>query len=88
MVRETIAKIFNESNLKNPVMLSTIHKAKGLEADRVLILCPHKLPLTWKNQLDWQLEQELNLKYVALTRAKKELVFVQMDEEQLQKAEM
>lgn len=58
------------------VWLSTIHRAKGLEADRVFILKPEKLPLRWKNQQDWQFSQELNLLYVALTRAKKVLVFL------------
>ena len=85
-VKDIIKEMFNEYNKRNAVVLSTVHKAKGLEADRVLILCPDKLPLTWKNQLDWQLEQELNLKYVALTRAKKELIFVNMDEKDLAKS--
>jgi superfamily I DNA/RNA helicase len=67
-------------------MLSTAHKSKGLESNRVLILLPNKLPLTWVNQLDWQLKQELNLKYVALTRARKELVFIDLDEQSLLKA--
>ena len=67
-------------------MLSTAHKSKGLEANRVLILLPNKLSLTWQNQLDWQLKQELNLKYVALTRARKELVFIDLDEQSLLKA--
>lgn len=58
------------------VWLSTIHRAKGLEADRVFILKPEKLPLRWKNQQAWSYEQEKNLLYVALTRAKKTLVFL------------
>lgn len=82
-----IDRIFSDDNLKNSVMLSTIHKAKGLEANRVMILLPSKLPLTWRNQAEWQLKQEKNLKYVALTRARKELVFIDMTEQQLAKAE-
>ena len=62
------------------VTLSTIHKAKGLEADNVTILLPEKLPLVWKGQLDWEYEQEMNLKYVAITRAKKVLTFLDLDE--------
>jgi ATP-dependent exoDNAse (exonuclease V) beta subunit len=67
-------------------MLSTAHKSKGLEANRVLILLPNKLPLKWQNQLEWQMKQELNLKYVALTRARKELIFIDMEEQDLLKA--
>lgn len=57
----------------SPVILSTVHKAKGLEADRVFIVSPHKLPLVFKHSTDAQRIQEQNLRYVALTRAKKEL---------------
>lgn len=58
------------------VMLSTVHRAKGLENDRVFILEPEKLPLKWQEQQEWELEQEMNLKYVSLTRAKSALYFV------------
>jgi DNA helicase-2/ATP-dependent DNA helicase PcrA len=58
------------------VWLSSIHRSKGLEADRVFVLQPDRMALTWKNQLDWQAEQEQNLRYVGLTRAKKALYFV------------
>jgi UvrD-like helicase family protein len=52
------------------VTLSTIHRAKGLEAERIFILRPEKLPLVWKNQPEWCRIQEMNLKYVAITRVK------------------
>ena len=58
-------------------ILSSIHRSKGLEADRVFVLKPDKMALTWKNQLAWQAEQEQNLRYVGLTRAKKALYFVE-----------
>lgn len=58
------------------VWLSTVHRAKGLENERVFILRPDKLPLVWKDQQPWQLEQEMNLKYVALTRAKDTLIIL------------
>jgi superfamily I DNA/RNA helicase len=82
-VKDYIAKLFDDYNTANAVVFSTAHKSKGLEADRVLILLPYKLPLVWKSQLDWQYQQELNLKYVALTRAKKELIFVNIEEKNL-----
>ena len=82
-VKDYIVKLFDDYNTANAVVFSTAHKSKGLEADRVLILLPNKLPLVWKTQLDWQYEQELNLKYVALTRAKKELIFINIEEKNL-----
>ena len=85
-LKSYINRLFTDEKVENAVMLSTAHKSKGLETNRVLILLPNKLPLTWQNQLDWQLKQELNLKYVALTRARKELVFIDLDEQSLLKA--
>ncbi len=68
--------IFNDG--KPDVLLSTVHRAKGLEANRIFLLNPHEMPLKWPNQQAWQLEQEQNIKYVALTRAQSELYFVHM----------
>ena len=42
----------------------------------------------WKNQKDWQFQQEQNLKYVALTRAKKELVIVDAEQSTLYAARL
>lgn len=58
------------------VWLSTIHKSKGLEEKHVFIYCPDKLPLIWNGQQEWQFKQEMNLRYVALTRAKEGIYFV------------
>lgn len=76
------AKDDDKRNL-NCVTLCTAHKSKGLENDKVFILLPDKLPMMWKGQKSWELEQEYNLKYVAITRAKKQLFFVNVDEEKL-----
>ena len=84
-IKDYLNKIFSDENIINAVTLSTAHKSKGLEADRVIILLPNKLPLTWKGQLDWQFQQERNLQYVAYTRAKKELVFVDVEQKDLYK---
>ena len=54
-------------------LLSTIHKQKGAEFNNVLIVDFSLLPLVWPGQLDWEFEQELNLVYVAITRAKDKL---------------
>jgi DNA helicase-2/ATP-dependent DNA helicase PcrA len=66
------------SDHRSSVTLSTIHKAKGLENDRVFIL--GETELVFRNQQAWQVEQERNLSYVAYTRAMNELVFVDMPE--------
>lgn len=58
------------------VRLSSIHRAKGLEEDRVFILDFDLLPFTRADQKDWEEIQEINLKYVAVTRAKEELYLV------------
>jgi superfamily I DNA/RNA helicase len=55
--------------------LSTIHKAKGLEFERVFILDPFLMPSKYARQ-QWQREQESNLAYVAITRSKNELYYV------------
>ncbi|MCC6419515.1 MAG: ATP-dependent helicase [Gemmataceae bacterium] len=57
------------------VVLSSVHRAKGLEADTVYVLDPSSLPLRRKNPKPWETRQELNLAYVAVTRAKRTLVF-------------
>jgi DNA helicase II / ATP-dependent DNA helicase PcrA len=69
-----IDQLFSDEN--SPITLSTCHRAKGLESDRIFIYKPDDMPMTWKNQQQWQLEQEKNLLYVALTRSKSELFIV------------
>ena len=64
------------SDETSPITLSTCHRAKGLEGDRIFIISPNDLPMLWRNQQGWQLEQEHNLLYVALTRSKSELYVV------------
>ena len=63
----------------NAVRLSTIHGAKGLEAERVFILDHDLLPLQRRGQREWEARQENNLAYVALTRTKHTLFLVNSD---------
>jgi len=70
------------------IVLSTIHRAKGDEADRVFLLGTNFLPFLFKSTNAWQIKQEWNLVYVALTRAKTHLYLVPIarnkkEEEQL-----
>ena len=61
----------------NATIFATIHKSKGLEADRVFWLDRSQCPAQWARQ-PWQQEQEVNLCYVAATRAKKALFTLEM----------
>jgi len=63
----------------NCIKLSTIHRAKGLEARRVFILNFDDLPHFKPNQKHWERIQEQNLKYVAITRALEELYLVKSE---------
>jgi DNA helicase-2/ATP-dependent DNA helicase PcrA len=79
-VHELMAKIemlFSDNN--NGVIFSSIHRAKGLEADNVYILRPDLMPhpKAGKNGKEWELQQEQNGIYVAQTRSKDNLIFVQ-----------
>jgi superfamily I DNA/RNA helicase len=76
---EFIKNLFGDpkkGEVKKVVTLMTIHKSKGLEWKKVYLLGRNKfMPSKWAIK-DWQLEQEYNLMYVAVTRAMSELVEV------------
>ena len=63
-------------NDHSPITLATVHRSKGLENERIFLIQPDDLPLIWKGQQDWQLQQEENLLYVALTRSTSDLFLV------------
>jgi DNA helicase II / ATP-dependent DNA helicase PcrA len=69
-LKETIEKLFNDVDDNKKVILSTTHKAKGLERDRVFVLVN-----TYRKSGAGG--EEDNLWYVAITRAKKQLYLVQ-----------
>lgn len=58
------------------VKVSSAHQSKGLEADRVFVMGYPLFGVPRQSQQPWEYEQELNLKYVALTRAKETLHLV------------
>lgn len=63
------------SEAEGDIKLTSVHRAKGLEAKRVWIIRPEKMPHP-KAKSEWAKLQEMNLKYVAVTRAISTLVFV------------
>jgi DNA helicase-2/ATP-dependent DNA helicase PcrA len=68
---DRLNSLFDEgSSLNGRIMFSSVHKAKGLEADKVYLL--HRTFDPHRSQ------EEANLYYVALTRAKKELSLVDL----------
>lgn len=70
-----IDQIFSNLTPDNAIIFSTLHKAKGLETKRVWILRPDLLPHPASKQ-PHQKEQEKNLEYVGITRAREDLFWV------------
>jgi superfamily I DNA/RNA helicase len=82
-------KILNsyDTNKLSKINIMTVHKAKGLESDIVTIVNSSFQPKTFINKKTgkevapplWMLEQMDNLKYVAYTRAKKQLNIIEVE---------
>ena len=73
-----ITRIFTHKDPDGAVILTSVHGAKGLEADTVYILRPDLMPhpaALKKGRAD-DIRQENNIHYVALTRTKNRLIFV------------
>lgn len=79
-LERVIEDLFQDSDgqRRPSVTLSTVHKAKGREWDRVFLLGRDEfMPSKYATQ-PWQQEQERNLCYVAVTRARHELIEIRM----------
>lgn len=73
-----IEKVFSDSNGPR-LMFSSVHRAKGLEADRVWVL-----KYTFQHERDWRIGtpsarilEEQNLWYVAITRTRQSLCLIE-----------
>jgi ATP-dependent DNA helicase UvrD/PcrA len=73
-VRRAIETMFNDMNRENAIILSSVHRSKGLESDTVFIFEYDRIELKLSNE-EFQL-QERNLHYIALTRSKNALYLV------------
>jgi superfamily I DNA/RNA helicase len=72
-----IEDVFTDDRNKGGVDFSSIHKSKGLERKRVFLLEPKEAPVPHHMAKSlWAKQQEMNLRYVAITRAIEEIVFV------------
>lgn len=74
-VKQKAETIFSDD--ASDIVLSSVHKAKGLEADRVFLAKPSAMPMDV--QQPWEREQEKNLIYVATTRAKSDFYLLEDD---------
>jgi len=72
VIDELFSETASPRDCPGAVVFSTIHRAKGLEADRVFLL----EVATRAPRQEWEAQQRRNLRYVALTRSKRELTFV------------
>lgn len=73
-----IDMLFNDPGQGKALRLCTIHRSKGREWKRVFLVGRNRyMPSFWAKK-DWELKQEENLAYVAVTRAKSELVEVEV----------
>jgi len=65
-----IEALFDDKEVKDMVVFSSVHKAKGLEADRVFMLDKGCMYPWWVKKGTDDYQQERNIDYVARTRAK------------------
>ena len=76
-VTATIKDLFNDTDVNNKVILSSVHRAKGTETNNVFLL--HWTFREWFrdgiNSTGGE-NEEMNIAYVAVTRAKETLYFV------------
>lgn len=83
IVENLVAKIQDlfdsKGNDEHIVKLCTIHKSKGLEASHVIVMNENLIPSKFAKSPS-QLLQEKNLIYVARTRAKKSMCFVNFND--------
>lgn len=71
---DCIESLFSDDETQN-LTLATIHKSKGLEWHNVFILDKDRFFPKWAKK-PWMIEQERNIVYVAVTRAKRNLTYI------------
>jgi len=76
-VQDLMRKIesFFSDDPNGNIVLSTVHSAKGLEFDRCIILDRNRFFPKYATK-NWMKIQESNIVYVAITRAKRDLMYI------------
>ncbi|EKU97938.1 DNA/RNA helicase, superfamily I [Leptolyngbya sp. PCC 7375] len=78
-LKKQIEYIFNDKS--GAIQLSSIHSAKGLEADSVFVMEADKLPFKFPGMTKDDKIQESNLEYITKTRSKEKLYLLPKEEE-------
>jgi superfamily I DNA/RNA helicase len=77
-LEKRLEDLFSDNNFANSIICSSVHKAKGLESERVFLLTDTLYP--GRNRRTKikpaQEQEERNIEYVAITRSKANLVLV------------
>lgn len=76
-IREFINDLFAD-DVKGVLTLCTYHRSKGREWPRVMLLEHAKRCPSPRAKKDWELQQEANLAYVAITRAQEHLIYLNL----------
>ena len=75
-----VEALLQTKDIKNSIQCTSIHQAKGKEYDRVFILNEAKVYYELGRNAD-QVQQEINLSYIALTRSKDTIYLVEEPED-------
>jgi superfamily I DNA/RNA helicase len=76
-LRDRLQHLFSDNTDRASVVtLSTIHRAKGAEADRVWWIDRQRLSLDKNFKHEWRREEEKSIIFVGSTRSRRELRFV------------
>jgi DNA helicase II / ATP-dependent DNA helicase PcrA len=68
-ITEIFADFDDDGKPKDAIVLGTVHRTKGLEAHNVYMIDPENFPHSMATKA-WERQQEFNLAYVGVTRAK------------------
>ncbi len=80
MFKARLESLFGEGEDRDKVVtLSTCHRAKGAEADRVWWLDYHKPDLSANFKHDWQRKEAKHIRFVAMTRSRRELRLIRSE---------
>lgn len=74
-LKDLIEGMFSDDSDEGAITLSTIHKSKGLEADNVYFLYPELIPSKYAETVNERYAEQC-LRYVAITRSKRRLIYV------------